>query len=325
MIIGKPTASAASKLKCQRVKYIQFAYITGALPLLPTKPADLFRFALWLPDNGIRSGWKGVMAYISSLCNWNKEHGFEDPRLAVDYHWGQFRHNFQRLVTSHHPAMKLPIRPAMLEAMALDCNLAQDSDLRDICSYFMLFFAGFRIGTVTASPHALTFGDLFFSPSLAQCDVVLICVRSSKTRPRAANLPFWTAISRQPSMPFCPVQLLQAHFIRSYRGDPGLNLFALPDGRPWPRRTFNNILRRRLDAAQGRLPVQLNIAQFSAISFRKGCLSTLGAMNVPSHRLADHADHSDVASSRIYTVDTVLDRARNSDLIGSCFLGGKIV
>jgi hypothetical protein len=126
-------------------------------------------------------------------------------------------------------------------------------------------------------------------------------------------------------MPFCPVQLLQAHFIRSYRGDPGLNLFALPDGRPWPRRTFNNILRRRLDAAQGCLPVQLNIAQFSAISFRKGCLSTLGAMNVPSHRLADHADHSDVASSRIYTVNTVLDRAGNSDLIGSCFLGGKIV
>ena len=48
-------------------------------------------------------------------------------------------------------------------------------------------------------------------------------------------------------------------------------------------------------------------------------------MNVPAHRLADHADHSDVASSRIFAVDTVYDRAGNSDLIASSFLGGKSV
>ena len=110
--------------------------------------------------------------------------------------------------------MKLPSCPPMLEAMALDADLSTDADLRDICSYYLLFFARFRIGTATASPHALTFQDLLFSPSLALCDVVLICVRSSKTRPRAAGLPFWTAISRQPSMPFCPAQLLQLHFLR---------------------------------------------------------------------------------------------------------------
>ena len=54
---------------------------------------------------------------------------------------------------------------------------------------------------------------------------------------------------------------------------------------------------------------------------RKGCLSTLGALNVPAHRLADHADHADVASSRIYTVDTVGERAANSVLIASAFQG----
>ena len=59
----------------------------------------------------------------------------------------------QRLVTAHHPHMKLPMRPSMLEAMAMDANLSDDADLRDICSYYMLFFAGFRIGTITASPH----------------------------------------------------------------------------------------------------------------------------------------------------------------------------
>lgn len=221
--------------------------------------------------------------------------------------------------------MKLPMRPAMLEAMALDADLTNDADLRDICSYYMLFFAGFRIGTITASQHALKFEDLAFSPSFEHCRVVLICVRSSKTRPRAAGLPFWTAISRQPSLPFCPVQLLQLHYLRAYRGAAAHNLFTTPAGAPLPRRTFNTGLQRRLGLAQRRLAVPLDLSKFSAVSFRKGCLSTLGALNVPAHRLADHADHSDVASSRIYTVDTVSDRAANSDLIASSFLGGKIV
>lgn len=325
MIFGKPTPEAASKLKSQRVKYILFAQETGALPVVPTKPANIFRYALWLPDHGIRSGWKGVMAYVTAICNWNKELGFPDPRDVVAFHWGVFRHNFQRLVTSHHPAMKLPIRPAMLEAMALDADLSNDTDLQDLTSYFLLFFAGFRIGTITASQHALKFEDVVFSPSFENCSVVLICVRSSKTRPRAANLPFWTAISRQPSLPFCPVELMQLHYLRAYRGSPQQNIFTTPAGTPLPRRTFNTRLRRRLELAQRRLRVPLDLSKFSAISFRKGCLSTLGALNVPAYRLADHADHSDVASSRIYTVDTVADRATNSNLIASSFLGGRTV
>eukprot|EP01045_Picozoa_sp_COSAG04_P044322 COSAG04_NODE_14977_length_548_cov_0.614699_1_plen_86_part_00 len=50
---------------------------------------------------------------------------------------------------------------------------------------------------------------------------------------------------------------------------------------------------------------------------------TLGALNVPAHCLADHADHSGVASSRLYTVDTVVDHAANSTLIASSFLGER--
>ena len=95
-----------------------------------------------------------------------------------------------------------------------------------------------------------------------------------------------------------------------------------PDRRPWPRVSFNAALRRRLGHAQPRLGVQLDLSKFSGISFRKGCLSTLGALNVPAHRLADHADHSSVESSRIYTVDTINDRAANSDLIASSVLAG---
>ena len=168
----------------------------------------------------------------------------------------------------------------------------------------------------------MKFEDLYFYPSLAHCDVVLVCLRSSKTRPRAAGLPFWTAIRRQPRLRFCPVALLVAHFVSSYRQRPGDNLFMTGDRRPWSRTSFNATLRRRLDYAQRHLGVRLDLSKFSGISFRKGCLSTLGALNVPAHRLADHADHSTVDSSRIYTVDTLNDRATNSDLLASAVLAG---
>ena len=86
------------------------------------------------------------------------------------------------------------------------------------------------------------------------------------------------------------------------------------------RTSFTTTLHRRLAVAARRLPgAQLDLSKYSGVSFRKGCLSTLGALNVPAHRLADHADHATVDSSRIYTVDTVGERAANSVLIGSVF------
>jgi hypothetical protein len=218
--------------------------------------------------------------------------------------------------------MKLPVRPAMVTAMALDADLTDPVDLRDIAAYHLLFYTGFRIGSITASEHALRFEDLYFYPSVANCQMVLICLRSTKTRPRAAGLPFWTAIRRQPQLRFCPVALLLAHFLSSYRQRPGDNVFTTPGRRPWPRTSFNTTLRRRLGFAQRRLGVNLDLSKFSGISFRKGCLSVLGALNVPAHRLADHADHSSVESSRVYTVDTMIDRAANSDLIASRVLAG---
>ena len=63
----------------------------------------------------------------------------------------------------------------------------------------------------------------------------------------------------------------------------------------------------------------MDLSQFAGVSFRKGFLSTLGPL-VPSHRLADAADHSSVESSRIYTVDTLSMRAANSTLVASAFV-----
>ena len=77
----------------------------------------------------------------------------------------------------------------------------------------------------------------------------------------------------------------------------------------------------RVEGGQGGLAggVGFSLSRFSGVVFRKGCLGTLGALNVPGHRLADHADHADVASSRLHPVDTVSQRPGNSDLIASAF------
>jgi hypothetical protein len=79
------TPAANSKRKSTRLKYILFATEAAAWPLLPVKPANLLRYALWLPRNGIRSGWKGAMVYITSLCNWQKELGYGDPRNEISF------------------------------------------------------------------------------------------------------------------------------------------------------------------------------------------------------------------------------------------------
>ena len=76
VLFGPLSRQQGSKLKSLRVKYIAFAKDTGAWPLIPTKAANLFRYVLWLPQHGIQSGWKGVMNYVTAICNWNREMGF---------------------------------------------------------------------------------------------------------------------------------------------------------------------------------------------------------------------------------------------------------
>lgn len=329
MLFGPLDRGQASKVRSRRVKYITFALETGALPIMPVSGANIMRFMLWLPSHGVRSGWKGSLSYVTEVSNWCQELQFADPRVAVGtWLWNRFRHNYQRLVVAEHPATKLPIRPGHLEAMALDVDLGCQRDLRDVCSYFLLFFAGVRIGHVAPpsealAQHAIRFEDVYFQPSVAAPTVVYLCFRSTKTRPRAANLPFWTAIAAQPQLPICPVAILRLHFVRTWRGNPRDFLFRTPTGMPLARSTFTAVLRARLQRASRHLPTPIDLRRYSGVSFRKGCLSTLGALNVPAHRLADHADHADVASSRGYCVDSMRDRAANSGLIASAFLEVK--
>jgi hypothetical protein len=306
-----------------RKRFLMFANANGALPLMPTKSTVFFRYALHLAHTGVHSGWDGVGKYITEVVRWNHEFGYPDFRLSCQWWWDRFRDEFKQCVQVAHRGMKLPIRPAHLQAMAAGADLNDPTDLRDIASYFLLYFCGVRIGHVAGSAsgpsHCIRYEDLHWEPSFEAPERVYLCFRSTKTRPRAADTPYWSAINRQAGMRWCPLLLLQQHIKRTYKGVPGDCIFQSVRGGPLPRSTFTSSLRRRLTAAAPLLDTPVDLSKFSGTSFRKGFLTTLGPM-VPSHRLADAADHSSVESSRIYTVDSLKMRAANSDLVATAFV-----
>jgi len=322
---GAPNQQKMSKERSFRKKYITFCLLTGNVPFLPTKPSAFFRYALWLTKNGIGSSWDGAQKYIGAVVKWNREFGYPDFRDSYSnrYYWDQFRASFKRLIPAQHKAMKLPIAPAHLEAMAAEADLTNSIDLRDLAAYYALFFSGVRIGHVATSAggpsHGMRFEDLHWEPSIYAPQVVYICFRSTKTRARAADTPYWSAIARQEQLHWCPLLLLAQHVLTAYRGRPDDLIFRSARDAPLARSTFVTDLRRRLGQAAHRLAQPVDLSQFAGVSFRKGFLSTLGPL-VPSHRLADAADHSSVESSRIYTVDTLSMRAANSTLVASAFV-----
>lgn len=348
MLVDPTTKSARSKLRSRQLKYVQFSRDTGQLPILGEFTCTtLMRYVTWLSENGVKSGWKGCGAYVTAAVNWHRALGGDDPRDNPDaeYWWSKFRQSFIKnvAVTTNQ---KLPLRPAMLMAMARRADLRKREDLRDMAAFFLLYFSGLRICHVAVAgtdEHALRFSDLLFYPSLRDAQRLFVLIRSTKTRPAASAKPFWVVIDRQPALGrFCPVELVRQHFLMAYGGERGFSPFedafaAVPDdflfrgsapselrpvgGRPPPARVcgafsrtaFTAALRRRLlDAG---LPAEL-LNKHSGISFRRGCLSCLGASGMASYELATHADHASVESSRVYMLATAAERARASSIIG---------
>ena len=112
---------------------------------IPTPPVMYMRFMLWLPNNGISSGWKGCLAYVTELANWNLQLGFKDRRDEISYWWSTFRLTFKNMVTNWRKHAKLPLRPWMFMALldsALQSPSSQraPSDLRDAAAYSVLYF-----------------------------------------------------------------------------------------------------------------------------------------------------------------------------------------
>eukprot|EP01048_Picozoa_sp_COSAG05_P020296 COSAG05_NODE_3413_length_2080_cov_11.682988_1_plen_381_part_00 len=227
-------------------------------------------------------------------------------------------------VTGKHTGMKLPLRVPMLEAIFLDVNFSSWVDTQDIAAYTFLLFVGVRIGHVAVDAqqtHALRFEDFAFYPSFANCNYVYVHFRSTKTRPRAADTPYWSSLRAQPHLLLCPVKMIKRVFALNFRGDASDFVFrAAPDSLlPLPRKTFTRNLKLRLAQAQRHLSTPFDVDDYSGISFRKGFLTVLGAAGLPGYRLAAAADHANIQSSTPYMLDHLRDRAANSDVIGAAF------
>ena len=65
---GPPSAS--SKHNTYMNKYFKFCAVTG-VPVLPLSLITFCRYAKWLPENNINSGWPGVKSYIGALAQFN--------------------------------------------------------------------------------------------------------------------------------------------------------------------------------------------------------------------------------------------------------------
>jgi hypothetical protein len=110
--------------------------------------------------------------------------------------------------------------------------------------------------------------------------------------------------------------------LSKYNGDPYEPIFqsSAKAGRPMPRSEFTTMLKARLLLAQRHLNIKINIAFYSAISWRKGGLSAL-AGGVAVNHLADHGDHQDIRSTREYTSQTLQERATHSHVIAARYDG----
>jgi len=321
---GKDVPKKVGKTRTFRTKFVVFCYATGALPVLPIKAKNYFRYMLWLPRNGV-NGWESAQRYLAEAVAWDQEElGSPDQRKTMDFFWSKFRHNYKQQIAAKHSGMKLPLRAAMLEAIYLDIDFNSWVDVQDIAAYTFLFFVGVRIGHVAVDAqqsHALRFEDFAFYPSFQECEHVYVHFRSTKTRPRAADTPYWSSLRAQPHLLLCPVRMLKRLFAQNYRGKATDFVFrtAPNSSHPLRRTTFTNTLRLRLSRSQRHLSTPFNINDYSGISFRKGFLTVLGAAGLPGYRLAAAADHANIQSSTPYMLDQLHDRAANSDVIGAAF------
>ena len=83
---GDDTRKQGRRLSLRK-RYLTFAWETGAIPVFPTKHTAFFRYALYLSQTGVESGFDGVGKYITEVVRWNQEWGYPDFRETQYYWW----------------------------------------------------------------------------------------------------------------------------------------------------------------------------------------------------------------------------------------------
>eukprot|EP01052_Picozoa_sp_SAG31_P042554 SAG31_NODE_6793_length_1885_cov_3.047032_1_plen_91_part_00 len=84
------------------------------------------------------------------------------------------------------------------------------------------------------------------------------------------------------------------------------------------RTSFVDSLRLRLGNASRHLTVPIDVKAYSGISFRKGSLRAGDREGIPTHALADMADHASMDVTRLhYLGDSVQSRAARTASLGT--------
>jgi hypothetical protein len=299
------------------------------LPLFPLDINKLLSFAIWLTDNGV-SGWPSVKNYISAAAGWNAEQSNADCRSLTGVHeqlYARFRSRFQLDVpVTKRRQPKLDMKPELMEALALLCDLNNPVAVKDQTCYVFLYLSSVRVGhaapaTMARAKHVLTWGDVFISDA-----DVFVFLHSTKTRSVAAADGWWTVLAARPHGHFAldPVRLFRR--LKSFNFEGNTQPVFPADGAPMlaqPRTEFTAKLRRRLRRAVRLLPNghRCPIERFTGISFRKAGVTQLWD-RIPRHRLSAHCSHASFSSTFGYGGDTLAVRRGNTAEITSSFQPG---
>lgn len=311
---------------------------TPMFPLFPLSLKKLKMFMVWAALNGVEGGWASVHNYVGKVVKLSAKLGYRtDPRscnLAAAESWKDWERRFKKRIVAVK-RLKLRLQIAHLQAMSLDLDLDDWRDLRDGCAASILFFASLRAGHVVAKSrlrpkHIMRWEDWVFEPSLAAPERLTIFCKSTKTRVLATKRTWWQTVGRidrpDGDMRYCPVQMAKLWYMAAYNGDPKAPVFPSEFDRTKPMGSteFTELFKARMARALRHLdvdPATVDMAKYSAISFRKGGLTALGQSNISTARLADQGDHQSIESTRYYTADTTTARAGNTALMAAQFQG----
>ena len=332
MLFDREEDFATVGVESQRRKLWRFAgdvYLAHpeVLPLFPMSLRILMIYTVWLSFNGI-NGMKSLGNYISIAMAFQLERGFPDSRKESPMHiacWARFWRRASTRLTHSVPLKKWPLPASLLECLAIAA--LNDAHVylrwRDITMWVIAWFSGLRVGHWSPSAngrHVLRWCDVQL-----QEDKILIFLRSTKTRALTCTEGTWTAVAARPDglVTLDPLRLMLRWKEMSFHGDLSQPLFHGAGGKhkTMPRTEFTSRLRQQLNVAGIRLGVDLQLARYAGISFRKAAACGLWD-KIGHQRLMEMLDHSSYDACLSYGHDSHDSRASNTHVLAAALSTG---
>ena len=334
------TMPADFKTNSKLNKYLRFVLDEhregdDLLPIFPLSIKKLALFVVYAEQNKVKGGYSSISNYVAEVVKLGTErYDQPDPRTVSDQAKREWKSFVSEFMEENVPVtdVKWRLQAAMLFAMLMDCDLDTWQGRRDTAQYTALWFGTWRVGHVATAnrkknTHLLEWRHLLFWPNRRVQEVqrVFVLLDSTKTRKKGGGKKFWTTLERvddeNGGLLCCPARAMALWYETAYDGDSSAPVFtagprsALHKQAAQTRTEFHKVLRERLQLSLHRLdidPRSFDVKKVAGVSFRKGGLSELGRTGIGINRLAEHADHASLESTRAYTSDTVEERSTNT-------------